>query len=75
MDGNPGDKRDQVALTPYLPWTSGRLGEMLGIGAEVAGWERPDVAGGTELGMVTTLFTKLDADALELPETDILTDD
>ena len=48
---------------------------MLGIGAEVAGWERPDVAGGTELGMVTTLFTKLDADALELPETDILTDD
>jgi methionyl-tRNA synthetase len=55
----------RVALTPYLPWTSGRLGEMLGIGTEVTGWERPDVAGGTELGMVTTLFTKLDADALD----------
>jgi methionyl-tRNA synthetase len=55
----------RVALTPYLPWTSRQLGEMLGIGTEVTGWERPEVAGGTELGMVTTLFTKLDADALD----------
>jgi methionyl-tRNA synthetase len=55
----------RVALTPYLPWTSGQLGEMLGIGTEVTGWERPEVAGGTELGIVTTLFTKLDADALD----------
>jgi methionyl-tRNA synthetase len=55
----------RVALTPFLPWTSGRLGEMLGIGTEVTGWERPEVVGGTELGIVTTLFTKLDADALD----------
>jgi len=55
----------RVALTPYLPWTSARLGEMLGIGADVSGWERPEVAGGTGLGEVETLFTKLDADALD----------
>ena len=55
----------RVALTPFLPWTSGRLGEMLGVGTEVTGWERPEVAGGAELGIVTTLFTKLDADALD----------
>ncbi len=55
----------RVALTPYLPWTSTRLGDMLGIGTEVRGWERPEVAGGTGLGTVGTLFTKLDADALD----------
>lgn len=55
----------RVALTPFLPWTSGRLGEMLGIGTEVTGWERPEVAGGGDLGIVTTLFTKLDADVLD----------
>ena len=55
----------RVALTPYLPWTSARLGEMLGIGLEVARWERPEVAGGSRLGKVGTLFTKLDADALD----------
>ena len=55
----------RVALTPYLPWTSTRLGDMLGIGTEVTGWERPEVAGGTGLGTVGTLFTKLDADALD----------
>ena len=55
----------RVALSPYLPWTSARLGEMLGIGAQVTGWERPEVTGGSELGTVGTLFTKLDADALD----------
>jgi methionyl-tRNA synthetase len=56
----------RVALTPYLPWTSARLGEMLGIGPNVTRWERPEVAGGSELGTVGTLFTKLDNDALEV---------
>jgi methionyl-tRNA synthetase len=56
----------RVALTPYLPWTSARLGEMLGIGPEVTRWERPEVAGGSALGTVETLFTKLDSDALEV---------
>ncbi|HEX2405334.1 MAG TPA: methionine--tRNA ligase [Acidimicrobiia bacterium] len=65
----------RVALTPYLPWTSAILGEMLGIDPEVKRWERPEVIGGSELGTVGTLFTKLDGDALELPELDILTDD
>jgi hypothetical protein len=48
---------------------------MLGIDPEVKRWERPEVIGGSELGTVGTLFTKLDGDALELPELDILTDD
>jgi methionyl-tRNA synthetase len=56
----------RVALTPYLPWTSARLGEMLGIEPEVTRWERPEVAGGSELGTVATLFTKLENDALDL---------
>jgi len=55
----------RVALTPYLPWTSARLGEMLGVGADVTKWERTEVAGGSGLGAVGTLFTKLDADALD----------
>ena len=55
----------RVALTPYLPWTSTRLGEMLGIGPEVTSWARPDVAGGSRLGTVGTLFTKLDDEALD----------
>ncbi len=55
----------RVALTPYLPWTSSRLGEMLGIDADLAEWKRPDVPGDTELGTVSTLFTKLEPDALD----------
>jgi methionyl-tRNA synthetase len=56
----------RVALTPYLPWTSARLGEMLGIGSEVIAWERPDVSGGTRLGDIAPLFTKLEPEALDV---------
>ena len=55
----------RVALTPYLPWTSARLGEMLGIGPDVSEWNRPEIAGGTRLGEVTPLFDKLEPDALD----------
>jgi methionyl-tRNA synthetase len=55
----------RVALTPYLPWTSARLGEMLGISSGVTSWARPEVAGGSRLGTVGTLFTKLEDDALD----------
>ena len=55
----------RVALTPYLPWTSARLGEMLGIGPDVSAWNRPEIAGGTRLGEVTPLFDKLEPDALD----------
>lgn len=65
----------RVALTPYLPWTSTRLGEMLGIDPHTTAWERPEVAGGASLGSIATLFTKLEPDALELTELDVLTDD
>jgi methionyl-tRNA synthetase len=54
----------RIALTPYLPWTSTRLGEMLGLSPEVSGWQRPEVPGGTRLGEIGTLFTKLEPDAL-----------
>lgn len=54
----------RVALTPYLPFSSERIGEMLGIGGEVGDWEAPTVPGGTRLGKVEPTFTKLDADTL-----------
>jgi methionyl-tRNA synthetase len=55
----------RVALAPYLPWTTGRLGEMLGLPAEVGSWERPTVAAGTAFGQIETLFTKLEPDTLD----------
>jgi methionyl-tRNA synthetase len=55
----------RVGLTPYLPFSSAPLGEMLGIGAEVAEWRRPEVPGGTELGAISPLFIKLEPDALD----------
>jgi methionyl-tRNA synthetase len=55
----------RIALTPYLPETSSALGEMLGIGAGVNSWERPEVPGGSQLGEVRPLFTKLEPDALD----------
>jgi methionyl-tRNA synthetase len=55
----------RVALSPYLPWTTVRLGEMLGVAREVTSWERPPVEAGTKLGEIATLFAKLEPDALE----------
>jgi methionyl-tRNA synthetase len=54
----------RVALAPYLPWTTIRLGEMLGLPIP-SGWERPEVEGGTPIETVLPLFTKLEADALD----------
>jgi hypothetical protein len=53
-----------VALAPYLPWSTARLGEMLGVGA-VSGWDRPEIPGEARLGPVTTLFDKLEPEALD----------
>jgi methionyl-tRNA synthetase len=55
----------RVALAPYLPWSTARLGEMLGIGADVTGWSRPEIAGGAGLGPIAPLFGKLEPDALD----------
>ena len=54
----------RVALTPYLPFTSDRLGEMLGLD-RVSGWDRPELPGGHSLARVKPLFTKLEPDALD----------
>jgi methionyl-tRNA synthetase len=55
----------RVALSPFLPWTTERLGVMLGIGEELTRWERIEIPGGTMLGEVSTLFNKLEPDALD----------
>jgi methionyl-tRNA synthetase len=55
----------RVALAPYLPWTTGPLGEMLGIERDVTSWERVPVPGGAHLGWVTPLFAKLEPDVLD----------
>jgi methionyl-tRNA synthetase len=52
------------ALTPYLPHSAVRLEEMLGLQAGERAWAAPVVAGGTTLGQITPLFTKLDEDVL-----------
>jgi len=55
----------RVALTPYLPFSSEVVGEMLGTGTEVDGWQPAEVPGGSRLGEVRPLFVKLEADALD----------
>jgi methionyl-tRNA synthetase len=55
----------RIAFSPYLPFTAARLGPMLGLKEHPAAWERPPVPGGTLLGDITPLFTKLDEDALD----------
>ena len=54
----------RVALSPYLPFTSDTLGEMLGLDV-VAAWTRPELAAGDQLGSVEPLFTKLEDSALD----------
>ena len=54
----------RVAFSPYLPFTTGPLGKMMGLGPEIDGWGRPDLPAGTRLGEVSTLFRKLDDDIL-----------
>jgi methionyl-tRNA synthetase len=53
----------RVAMTPYLPFSSAAIGEMLG--TDVESWAAPSVPGGQTLGEITPLFTKLDESALE----------
>ena len=55
----------RVALSPYLPWSTRQIGDMLGVGPEVGSWDLIEVAGGSSLGEITRLFDKLDDDALE----------
>ena len=52
-----------IALAPFLPFSSARVAEVLGI--DVGRWERQVVPAGRRLAWSGGLFTKLDADALE----------
>ncbi|GBE23498.1 MAG TPA: methionine--tRNA ligase [Actinobacteria bacterium] len=53
-----------VGFLPYLPFTSARLHDMLGLKAGKGGLRRPDVPEGARLGEIGPLFTKLDDTAL-----------
>jgi methionyl-tRNA synthetase len=55
----------RVALAPYLPYSTARLGKMLSLPEVPTGWTRPTVPTGTSLGEVAPLFTKLEADVLD----------
>jgi methionyl-tRNA synthetase len=55
----------RVALYPYLPHSTSAIGEMLGIGPDMDAWKVPVVPGGTGLGDVSPVFTKLEEDALD----------
>lgn len=56
-----------VALAPYLPFTSPRVFEMLGIPLEQH-WHPPVVPAGTNLGPAVPLFAKVDLDLLDGPD-------
>lgn len=55
----------RVMLSPYLPFSTARLGTMLGLGEAVPGWSRPEIPAGTRFGDITPLFLKLDPDVLD----------
>jgi methionyl-tRNA synthetase len=55
----------RIALSPYLPFTTPVLGEMLGGPVELDGWRRPPIEAGTTLGEIKPLFAKLDPDTLD----------
>ena len=54
----------RVTFSPYLPFTTVPLGEMLGLRSAVTSWARPELPAGTELGEVTPLFRKLEGDII-----------
>jgi methionyl-tRNA synthetase len=55
----------RVALAPYLPFSSETIGVLLGLDPRVNEWAAPTVAGGTTLGEVKPVFTKLDSDVFD----------
>jgi methionyl-tRNA synthetase len=54
----------RVAFAPYLPFTTGTLGGMIGLGPEVNEWGRPDLPAGTALSEIAPLFRKLEDDII-----------
>ena len=53
-----------VALYPYMPHSAGQIGEMLGLGPEIAEWSPLEVPGGTRLGDISPVFDKLEPETL-----------
>jgi methionyl-tRNA synthetase len=55
----------RVALAPFIPDATETLGATLGLPPTPTNWTRPEVSGGTELGEISPLFTKLEREALD----------
>ncbi len=55
----------QVAFSPYLPFSSAKLGEMLGLAGSADGWKRPALSDGTTLKKPRPLFAKLEDGLLD----------
>jgi methionyl-tRNA synthetase len=55
----------RVALAPFIPDATETLGATLGLPPTPDNWARPEVSGGTELGEVSPLFTKLEREVLD----------
>jgi methionyl-tRNA synthetase len=55
----------RVALYPYLPHSTATIGQMLGIGPSLDSWTVPEVGGGTPLGEIEPVYTKLDDDVFD----------
>ena len=59
----------RVALSPYLPFTTPKVGEMLGLSGAVESWERPGCRPGPPWATVEPLFVKLEDRRPGLSET------
>ena len=55
----------RVGFAPYLPFTTARLGSMIGGTRDVSAWARPEVEAGTKLGAVSPLFIKVADDIID----------
>ncbi len=55
----------RVALSPFIPDATEVLGATLGLPPTPASWRRPEVRGGSQLGEISPLFTKLESDVLD----------
>ncbi|MGF1618854.1 MAG: methionine--tRNA ligase [Acidimicrobiia bacterium] len=55
----------RVALSPFIPDATEVLGAILGLSPTPSSWKRPEVAGGSPLGEISPLFTKLEPGVLD----------
>jgi methionyl-tRNA synthetase len=55
----------RVAFSPYLPFTSARIGTLLGVGEHIEDWARVEVPAGSTFGEISPLFTKLEPDVFD----------